>query len=61
MAVRRLFREAFGSWKADTFSDLAGISAQHGDEAYVIDEGAWYKYDDEESQWRQMASSPPVG
>lgn len=60
MGVLRPTRYASGAWRADSYSDLATIQAEHGDEAYVIDEGVWYKYDFYVGQWRSVSTSPPV-
>jgi len=44
------------AWTADTFADLATIPAgpgfvgpRHGDVAYVVDEGLWYNWRDDDT------------
>jgi len=45
------------AWRADTFADLAdiptpedrGIGGRHGDVAYVVDEGLWYNWRDDDT------------
>lgn len=50
--IERLHARASGSWRVTTNSELSSIKAAHGDEAYVTDEGRWYKY--AESLWQVM-------
>ena len=57
MGVQRINFAQAGSWKADTFTDLTTIVPSHGDEAYVVDEGTWYKYDDATGTWRVIVTT----
>lgn len=59
MSVARNRKFALGSWRASTASDLSGIVATHGDEAYVLDEAAWYKYNDQ-TGWEQLGGGDDI-
>lgn len=59
MAITRRQLHAKGSWQVATYSDLASLKAEHGDEAYTEDTGQWYKYDQYAAVWRIVNTAIP--
>lgn len=57
MAVKQQTAKALGDqWLVDDYEDLASLYPSHGDEAWVINEKEWYKYEADTLAWRQLVS-----
>ncbi len=58
MAATRPRLVAGGGWLCDTTPDLFLISARHGDDAFVVESKAWFKYSTSSGMWHQISAGP---
>lgn len=59
MAIQRLDLSA--SWQVDDFEELADINdgeLRHGDDAYVVNDDTWYKYNKYYGTWQLISNLP---
>jgi hypothetical protein len=57
MAVLQQTEKARGEiWLVEYRTDLATVYPSHGDEAFVVNEKEWYKYEVNAATWRRLVT-----
>lgn len=57
MAVLHQTEKARGEiWLVENREDLSSVYPSHGDEAFVVNEKEWYKYEHYAATWRRLVT-----